>query len=451
MNRRQYLSLPLVLWTARAQQRATGAPSDRVRVAIVGLRGRGRDLMRSFAELRPENVEVAGLCDVDEVTLRTRAAEFKEMTALSPRLETDFRRFLDDRNIDAVAFATPNHWHALGTIWACQAGKDVYVEKPGSHSFWEGRKIIEAAAKYKRIVQHGTQNRSSPNIVEAIRQLHSGVIGRPYMARGIAYKYRGPVPKVPMTGQGQTPPADFHYDLWLGPAPTAPYTPQRRSLSSGNGWHLLWEYGNGEIGNQGVHELDIMRWGLKLDDHPAKTISFGGAMVHADGQPTPQVQGIMYQYKDRDVHLSFETRGGFTNDEAGMGTTYPFLDKQNVVGVIFIGTEGYMIIPDYTSFHTFLGRERRPGPRALGDGTIINTPHTRNFIQAMRSRREADLASGPRELHYSCAMAHLANISQRVGRMLDFDTVAEQVRNDEEANRMLRGTYRPGFAIPEQV
>lgn len=444
MRRRELLAMP-------AAVAAMGAASDKVRVAIVGLRGRGRDLMRSFAELRNENVEVVGLCDVDEDTLKTRTAEYKEMTAVTPRTVTDFRRFLDDKDVDAVAFATPNHWHALGTIWACQAGKDVYVEKPGSHSFWEGRKIIEAAAKYKRIVQHGTQNRSSPNIMEAIRQLHAGVIGRPYMARGIAYKYRGPVGKLPTQETGEKPPPEFHYDMWLGPAPAVPYTAKRRSLSSGGGWHLLWEYGNGEIGNQGVHELDIMRWGLKLDGHPAKTVSFGGAIVHADGQPTPQVQGIMYHYAGRDVHLSFETRGGFTNDEAGMGTTYPFLDKQNVVGVIFIGTEGYMILPDYTSFHTFLGRERKPGPKALGDGSILNTPHIRNFVAAVRSRKEEELASGPKELHYSCSMAHLANIAQRTGRMVELDSRTEQVVNDAEANRMLRGTYRKGFEIPDKV
>jgi predicted dehydrogenase len=446
MRRRDLLALAGGAWTV-----ASGAPSDRVRVAIVGLRGRGRDLMKSFAELRPENVEVAGLCDVDEDTLKTRAAEFKEATALSPKTVRDFRRFLDDKDIDAIAFATPNHWHALGTIWACQAGKDVYVEKPGSHTFWEGRKIIEAASKYKRIVQHGTQNRSSPNIVEAIQQLHAGVIGRPYMARGVAYKYRGPVAKLPKAGPGEAQPKEFDFDLWLGPSAKVPYSAERRKLSSGNGWHLLWEYGNGEIGNQGVHELDIMRWGLKLDAHPSKTVSFGGSIVHVDDQPTPQVQGIMYQYAGRDVHLSFETRGGFTNDEAGMGTTYPFLDKQNVVGVIFIGTEGYMIIPDYTSYHTFLGKSRKPGPKALGDGTIINTPHMRNFVQAVRSRREADLASGPQDLHYSCSMAHLANIAQRTGRMVEFDSKTEQIVNDAEANRMLRGTYREGFSIPEVV
>lgn len=410
--------------------------------------------MRAFADLRPEGVDVVGLCDVDQDTLRKRAADFQEMTALKPRLEVDFRRFLDSPDVDAMAFATPNHWHALNTVWSCQAGKDVYVEKPGSHSFWEGRKIVEAAAKYRRIVQHGTQNRSSPNIVEAIRQLHAGVIGRPYLARGVAYKYRGPVPKLDLTGtpaNTQKPPAEFDYNLWLGPAANAPYTPERRTMSSGNGWHLLWQYGNGEIGNQGVHELDIMRWGLKLDGHPAKTVSLGGAYVHVDGQPTPQVQSVIYQYAGRDAHLTFEVRGGFTNDEAGMGTTYPFLDKQNVVGVIFIGTEGYMIIPDYTSFHTFLGKQRTPGPKALGDGTIINTPHARNFIAAMRSRNAADLAAGPLELHYSCSMAHLANISYRTGRMIHFDSAKEQVLNDPEAARMLKGTYREGFTLPDIV
>lgn len=417
-------------------------PNSKVRVALIGLRGRGRDHVRALHELSGEGVELVTMCDADSRLMAERAAGYEKLSGRKITQTADMRRVFDDKNIDAVCFATPNHWHALGTVWACQAGKDVYCEKPGTHALSEGPIVMAAAQRYGRIVAHGTQNRTSPNIVEAIRQLKAGVIGRAYMARGVAYKYRKSLSKP----QAAAVPEGLNWDAWLGPAATTAYSKAVHS-SSGNGWHLYWEYGNGEIGNQGVHELDIIRWGLDLKDHPKRVVSFGGPYVHQDGQAAPQVQSTMFEFEGRDVLVSFETRGGYTNTEAGMGAEYPFLDKVNVVGVIFIGTEGFMIIPDYTSFHTFLGPKREKGPSAEGAGDIADTPHFRNFFEAVRSRKASHLTAGPEELHKSCALAHYANASVRSGRTLDIDPKSGACRV-REAAPFLERSYRAPYSMP---
>ena len=235
----------------------------------------------------------------------------------------------------------------------------------------------------------------------------------------------------------------------------------------------MFDYGNGDLGNQGVHELDIMRWGLDLDDHPTKVAAMGGVYVDKGAQQYPQVHSIMYEWKDRDLLVSFETRSGYTNAEAGMGDEFIFLDKKNAVGVIFIGTEGYMIFPDYSSYYTFLGKKAEPGPKAeaggmvqqlavprvkgpnasdgTGVGNIHNSAHFENFLKAVRSRKESDLNAGPKELHYSSTMAHLANISWRTGRMIHFDPKKEQCAGDAEANRLLTRDYRAPYVVPEEV
>jgi predicted dehydrogenase len=416
------------------------SPNERVRVALVGLRGRGRDLIKCFGDLDKQNVEIAAFCDCNETVLDERLKGFEQQTGKKPRRITDMRRVLDDKTIHAVAYGTPNHWHALGTVWACQAGKDVYVEKPGTHNISEGRKIIEAAVRYQRIVQHGTQNRTSPNVVEGMRKLKEGVIGRVYLARGVAFKTR---PSIGGIENGE-PPAGLNWDAWVGPAPKRPYF---KNFTRGSVWHLLWDFGNGDIGNQGVHELDMMRWGLGLNTHPDKVVSMGGKYIYKDGQDYPQVQTMMFEWTGKDVLMEFSTRAGFTNTEAGMGAEFPFLDKRNVVGVIFIGTEGYMIFPDYTSYRTFLGPKRTPGPSAVGEGDIATLPHVENFIKAVRSGDPKDLNAGPEELHLSSTMAHLANISQRLGRMVRFDGKQERFIGDAEADVMLTRQYRAPYTL----
>jgi predicted dehydrogenase len=421
---------------------SAASPNDRIRIAVVGLGGRGREHCEALLELASENVEIAALCDCDENRVNAATSLVVKHSGRRPAAFADAQKLLEDKTIDAVSLATPNHWHALQTIWACQAGKDVYVEKPASHNIFEGRKMVEAARKYNRIVQHGTQCRSSEKIREGIQKLKEGVIGRVYMARGIAFKFRaggrnafGPTPK------------GMHWDRWLGPAPDAPYNALAVSC-----WQYLNEYGNGEIGNQGVHQLDIIRWGLGLDAHPTKVQSMGGRLFRKDDRDTPSNQTFACQFADRDVLVEFETREGYTNSEAGMGIEYPFVDRKNVVGVIFFGTEGYMIIPDYSSYHVFLGPHRKPGPSAAVPGSpLMDANHFRNWIAAVRNRKRNDLAAEIEEGRRSATLVHLANIAYRTGRTLTFDPKTEHFVDDAEADQLLTRRYRAPYVVTDQV
>ncbi len=461
-NRRNFLKAATAAAAAAPAAAASSkSANDRIRVAVVGLRGRGRSLIQAFHELGKDNVEIVTFCDCDDNVMAERAGGYEQLSGKKLQRVKDMRAVMDDKSIDVVGFATPNHWHALGTIWACQAGKDVYVEKPGSHNIFEGRQVVEAARKYKRIVQHGTQNRSSPNIMEGIEQLKNGIIGRVYMARGIAYKKRQGFQAI----NEKPVPQGLDWDMWQGPAPYNPFAPERH-----RGWHLVFDYGNGDIGNQGVHELDIIRWGLGLNEHPTKVASMGGVYVDRGAQDYPQIHSAMFEWKDKDILVTFETRSGYTNPEAGMGKEFIFLDKRNAVGVIFLGADGYMIMPDYSSYYTFLGKKAEPGPKAeaggmvrqlavprvkgpsaVGAGNITDLPHFESFIKAVRSRNESDLRSGPDDLHYSSSLNHLANISYRTGRMIHFDPKTEQCIGDAEANKLLTRDYRKPYVVPAKV
>jgi len=420
------------------------SPNDRIRVAIVGLKRRGMKHIECFHQLAKDNVEVAALCDIDESVLKRGLSQYEKLSGKKIKTFIDLRDLLQDPSIDAVSFATPNHWHALGTIWACRAGKDVFLEKPASHTLNEGRKLIEAARKYDRIVQHGTQSRSNAVMQEGIRKLKEGVIGEVYMARGMAYKWRESIGRV----KEEPVPPGVHYDLWVGPAPMKPFARVRFHEV----WHYSWDYGNGEIGNQGVHQLDIMRWGLGLDTHPTMIQSMGGHFVHRDDQETPNTQIASYQYEGRNLLLQFEVRHWITNREAGIGDVFESRGEENTVGVIFYGSEGYMVMPGYTSYYTFLGRARKPGPKAESTGDpAANLDHFANFIQAVRSRKAAALTADISEGHLSAALSHLANIAYRTGRTLRFDALAERFPNDEAANRLLSRPYRPPYVMPDQV
>jgi len=426
--------------------RGAGGPAGRIRVAVIGLGGRGRNsllaALRQMIREKKENLEIVALSDCDQARMNAAAGDCEKDQLKRPTLCQDFRKLLDDKSIDAVAFGTPNHWHALGTIWACQAGKDVYVEKPASHNVFEGRKMVEAARKYQRIVQHGTQCRSSPKIREAIQKLKEGVIGRIYMARGIAFKVRAGG----RNDIGPTPPG-MNWDFWLGPAPVAPY-----NKLAVYRWRFLKEYGNGEIGDQGVHQLDIMRWGLGLNVHPNRVQSMGGNLVHKDDEDTPSNQVFACQYEGRDLLFQFETREWYTNSEAGMGVEYPFVDHRNVVGVIFFGMDGYLIIPDYSSYYVFLGPNRKPGPSSSVPGNpMMDLDHVANWIAAVRSRKPGDLYAEIEEGHLSSTLCHLANVAYRTGRTLTFDPKAERFPGDEAANALLTRPYRAPYVVPSQV
>jgi len=399
----------------------------------VGVRGRGRDHMSAYNQMA--NVEIAAVCDVDESVLNAAVAAVEKAKGKRPMAFTDLRKLLEDKSIDAVSIATPNHQHTLQTIWACQAGKDVYVEKPCSHDMFEARQIVAAAQKYNRIVAHGTQQRSGAGRA-VVEQLRAGLIGDVYMARGMCYKRRdtiGRKPEAPV-------PAGVHYDLWLGPAPEHAFTQNRFHYN----WHWFWDYGNGDLGNQGVHQVDMARWGLGVN-YPTKVSAIGGHFMFDDDQETPNTLSASFEFDDsgKKKIMTFEVRHWITNHEAGIEAPSP----QNV-GVIFYGSKGYMAVwsEDSGKYQTWLGREQKPGPSGADLGN-----NWANFIDVMRSRKQADLFAPIDEGATSTALVHLANISYRLGRSLHFDPVSYSCQGDAEANRMFRREYRKPFVVPENV
>jgi predicted dehydrogenase len=402
----------------------TVGPNDKIRAAVVGLRGRGRSHVRSYIKM--EDVDLVALCDVDESVLETRMKDVEAAGRKRPTAYTDIRKLLEDKSIDVVSIATPNHWHTLMTVWACQAGKDVYVEKPCSHNVFEARQIVAATRKYDRIVQHGIQARSSVRMKAAVGMIREGVIGDVYMSRGLCYKWRGTIGRKP----AEPVPPGVHYDLWLGPAPERPFSRNRFHYN----WHWHWDYGNGDIGNQGIHEMDVARWGLGVK-YPVKVSSFGGHFMFEDDQETPNTQTAAFEFNEGGAKkiLLFEVRHWITNVEAGNG-----------VSNLFYGSKGYFT---RAGNKFFIGKEQAPGPEIMGEG---EDPFV-NFLKAVRSRRRSDLNAEIEEGAISCVLMHLANISYRLGRTLHFDPDTMTCTGDNEANRMLTRNYRAPFVVPEKV
>jgi predicted dehydrogenase len=408
--------------------RAAGA-NDKVRAAVVGIGGRGESHIHSLMKL--DNVEVAALCDVDEKFLDQRGKAVEEKTGQKPTRYVDMRRLFDDKSIDVVSFATPNHWHALGSIWALEAGKDVYVEKPCSHNIREGRKLADAARASGRVVQHGTQIRSSDAVQEGMELLRDGVIGDVYMAKGLCYKPRNSIGR----RKEEPVPTGVDYDLWLGPAPERPFSRNRFHYN----WHWHWDYGNGDIGNQGVHQLDVARWGLGVG-LPRKVQSMGGHFMFDDDQETPNTQVATFSYPEEQKMLVFEVRHWYTNTE----------DVGNVgratIGDIFYGSEGILIVPSYNSYKVLMGKKLEPGPARTGRNDLSDA-HFANFIEAVRKRDVGILHAPIEEGHKSAALCHLANIAYRVGRTLEFDPDTESCSGDAEANALLTRDYREPFVV----
>ncbi len=417
--------------------KAFGA-NDRINAAVLGINGRGKNHISSL--MNQENVKVTVLCDPDMNLLKERQTQFKETYNEDVALEQDLRRVMDDPDIDVVSIASPNHWHALTTIWACQAGKDVYVEKPGSHNIWEGRKMVEAAEKYDRIVQHGVQLRSSPAINEAIGLLRDGYIGNEYMARGLVFRWR---PSIGDKGVSSVP-EGIDYDLWTGPAQKRPFT---ENLVHYN-WHWHWDYGNGDVGNQGIHETDLCMWGLDVG-LPTKITSMGGKFLWDDAKEVPEVLTSVYKYPDEGKIIQFEVRPWCTNTEEGV-----------TVGNIFYGDKGILVVDGYNKYQTYMGRERTLG-QSGDDGGDAGTGmargaggtdgHFANFIEAVR-KHDKSILNGPVETaHLASGLAHLGNIAYRLDRVLTFDPKAETFVDDPEADKMLGRDYREGFEVPETV
>jgi predicted dehydrogenase len=310
-----------------------------------------------------------------------------------------------------------------------QAGKDVYVEKPCSHNVYEGRKLVQAARHHKRIVQHGTQIRSSKAIREAIQKLEEGVIGEVYMAKGLCYKWRSSIGRA----KEESVPGGVHYDLWLGPAPQRAFTRNRFHYN----WHWHWDYGNGDIGNQGVHQMDVARWGLGVG-LPKKVQSMGGHFLFDDDQETPNTQIATFSYPDEKKMLVFEVRHWVTNGEN-------LTDQgSGAVGNIFYGSEGILIMPSYSSYKVLLGRKLEPGPSGSAGGD-----HFANFIDAVRARDATKLHADIEEGHLSSTLCHLANLAYRAGRTLEFDPKTESFNGDKEANALLTREYREPYVVRE--
>ncbi len=435
MNRRHFLmSSAGALVAAR---RASSSPNDKVRVACVGLRGRGKDHINGYTKL--QNAELVALCDVDESVLNKSASKVEELTKKRPATYSDLRKLLEDKSIDAISIATPNHSHTLQTIWSCQAGKDVYVEKPCAHNMFEAKQIVAAARKYDRIVQQGSQSRSSVALQEAVQKMRDGLIGEVYMARGLCFKWRDTIGH----STEEPVPAGVDYDLWLGPAPKHAFTKNRFHYN----WHWFWDYGNGDLGNQGIHELDIARWGLGVT-YPTRVSAIGGHFMFDDDQETPNTIMANYEFNDggKKKMMEFEVRHWMSNHEGGIGETKGKAGKPdpNTIGNLFYGSKGYMAIDGYTTYKTWLGKEQEPGPERTAGGN-----HFQNFIDAVRSRKRANLTAEIAEGAISTTLIHLANISYRLGRTVNFDAASYACVNDKEANEMFTRPYRQGFVVPK--
>ncbi|HEX8037920.1 MAG TPA: Gfo/Idh/MocA family oxidoreductase [Chryseosolibacter sp.] len=431
--------------------------NDRINLGVIGIRNQGSVHIDSYCKLKDShNVRIKTLCDADEQLFESRS-KMVEKTGTKPGTVWEMERIFADKDIDAVSIVTPNHWHALATVWACQAGKHVYVEKPAMHDIWEGRKMIEAARKYDRIVQVGLNNRSLGGVIEAMNFLHSGGIGDVYMARGVCYKARDSFGMA----KDSTPPATFHYDRWLGPAPYRPYNEKRGHYN----FHWYWDTGNGDIGNTGPHQFDLARWGLNKNEHPVSIYSNGGlygfndehapktpgVMVYGGveayghdhtSQETPNTQSAILKYADGKM-LEFEVRGRYTYRESGLGIE---------VGNTFFGSEGYLELNGGT-WRAFRRREKEPFASSK-EGNQDGTEHWANFLDALRSGKKETLNGELAEGFLSSALPLLCNISYRLNRALNIKDTGlhlERFVNDPEADAMLTRKYRSPYIVPDQV
>ncbi len=430
MNRRHFMmGSAAVLGAASA---TFGNPADTVRVAIIGIGGRGKDHIGGMSKL--QDVEIAGLADIDDAHAEVAVQQVVKMGRKAPQAFRDFRKILDDKTIDAVTIATPNHWHTLAAIWACQAGKDVYVEKPCAYNMFEAKQIVAAARKYNRMVQQGSQIRSSVGVQQGIQQIKDGLIGDVYLSRGLCFKWRNTIGH-----ENPSPvPPGVDFDMWLGPAPMRPFQSNRFHYN----WHWFWDTGNGDLGNQGIHQVDLARWGLGVK-YPTKVSAIGGKFMFDDDQQTPNTLNCAYEFDDngKKKMMEFEVRHWITNGEATIHDR-----GNNAIGALYYGSKGYLDIDSYSSYKSWLGQKQEPGPSANEGGD-----HYLNFIQAVKSRKRESLNSEVEEGAISTTLVHLANISYRLGRTLNFDAASYSIKGDPEATKMFTRDYRKPYVVPEKV
>lgn len=395
-------------------------PNDEIRTAILGIRNQGKHHI-GYHQATP-NVRIATLCDPDENLFAERTAM---VAGGNPQTETDLRRVLDDKNIDCVCIAMPNYWHALATVWACQAGKDVYVEKPATSCVAEGRVMIEAGKKYNRIVQTGTHMRAHTGRQEAIKLLRDGLLGDLYMVRTFIFNPRNGIGR-----QANAPvPKGVDYNLWMGPTADQPFNPNRFHYN----WHWFWETGNGEIGNNGPHMADLVIQGLDRQEMlPVKVASQGGRYVWNDQGETPNMQTTTYTYADGLV-VTMDIRNLPSNKEADGNEA-----------TIFYGPKGHMVITSH-GYRTVI--DKKPGPKGDGGGAHRELVH--NFYDAVRSRNKSDLLAPIEYGHTGAALCHLGNISYRLGRSIEVDPKTETCPGDEAADAFLTRNYRAPFSLPK--
>jgi predicted dehydrogenase len=425
MNRRYFLQSSVAL---TALSKSLVAAGDKVNLAFVGVRGQGKNLVGQFAAL--PDVNIAYLCDVDQNVFGPAAKIVEEKKGKSPQLIGDLRKALDDKSVDAIVIATPDHWHAPATLLGCAAGKDVYVEKPCSHNLREGRLMVEAARRHNRVVQHGTMYRSFPSYARAADLVKSGRIGRALMAKAwdvqlrddIGRKADGPVPK------------GVDYDTWTGPALMLPFNENRFHYK----WHWHWNYGTGDAGNDGVHQIDLARWVLGVEA-PLEVSGMGRKVFFQDDQQTPDTMNVTFDYKDKAI--VFEMR---------IWNPYGMEDQEN--GVAIYGSEGVVHIGRWSA-----GKERKYGYKVYDRNhklvledyeTQMQNWHARNFVDCIRSRQKpnADIDIG----FTSTLHSHLANIVARTGHNLKFDAKTDSIIGDAEASKLLGRQYRSHWATPKE-
>ncbi len=425
MNRRYFLMQTAAVGAGIARRAV--AASDKINVAMIGVRGQGRHLTGKFAQ-QPD-VNILYLCDVDEGVYGNAAKVVEEKTGKRPPHISDLRKVLDDKNVNAVVIATPDHWHAPATILACDAGKDVYVEKPASHNLREGRLMVDAARRNKRIVQLGIQSRSRPSTIRAVELVKSGKLGKPLMAKAwdvqlrdhIGHKENSPVPK------------GVDYDTWIGPAVHVPFNENRFHYK----WHWNWNTGTGDIGNDGVHQLDMARWALGVD-RPTEISGMGRKLFFDDDQQTPDTMNITYNYNDRVV--MYEMRIWNPYEMEGQGN-----------GVAVYGTNGFIHIGRWNRQWGYKVYDDK-GKMVLDESkneTDMDDAHPRNFLECIKSRKapNAEIEIG----HTSSTLCHLGNIVARVNRTIRFDPAAESIAGDSDASKLLRREYRKHWSVPKNV
>lgn len=420
LNRRQFLD-------GAAATAATGylvssgvalaqtSPQKRIVIGVMGM-SRGRALATSFAQ--QENVVVKYVAETEKNRGESGAKSVADVAnGKAPTIVGDFRRILDDREVDALIVAAPNHWHAPATILACAAGKHVYVEKPCSHNPREGELMIEAARKHRRAVQMGTQRRSSKTIIEAMQKMWEGKIGRVYHARAWYGAARGPIGK----GAVVEVPASLDYDLWQGPAPRRPFM----SNTIPYNWHWFWHWGNGELGNNGVHSLDICRWGLQVD-YPTKVVSAGGRYAFDDDQQTPDTHNVAFEFEGR----------------KSIAWTAMSCNRHAEDFVVFYGEKGSLVIDGNGTYHFYNEIDKITEEAKSNQGDI---EHIADFLSAIRNNTPLKLNQEILEGHKSTLLCHLGNISHRVGRTLKCDPKDGHILGDDEAMKLWSREYEPGW------